>query len=55
MLATLVVVYAVIAFFFVTLLLRLAARWKREDVAREQQAPEAGVPYGPRPEARLEP
>ena len=44
MLATLVVVYAVIAYFFVTLLLRLSARWKREDLS-----PEVGVPYGPRP------
>src|SRR2546428_803644 len=48
MLATLVVVYALLAYFFVTLLLRLAARWRREDLA-----PEVGAPYGPRPE-RLE-
>lgn len=43
MLAGLVVLYAVIAVIFVTLLLRLAARWKREDAA-----PEEGAPYGPR-------
>jgi cytochrome d ubiquinol oxidase subunit I len=48
MLATLVVVYALLAYFFVTLLLSLAARWRREDLA-----PEVGAPYGPRPE-RLE-
>ncbi len=43
MLATLVAVYALIAYFFVTLLLRLGARWRDED------APEVGAPYGPRP------
>ena len=48
MLAALVVIYAVIAYFFVTLLLRLSARWRRDD-AREATAPEVGVPYGPRP------
>ena len=48
MLGTLVVIYAVIAYFFVTLLLRLAARWRRED-EREPSSPEEGVPYGPRP------
>ena len=46
MLAALVVVYGVIAYFFITLLLRLSARWKREDLREE--APEVGVPYGPR-------
>ena len=49
MLATLVVVYALIGFFFISLLLRLAARWRAEDLG----APEIGVPYGPRP-ARFE-
>jgi cytochrome d ubiquinol oxidase subunit I len=44
MLTTLVAVYAIIAFFFVTLLLKLSARWKRED---QPAPPEAGVPYGP--------
>jgi hypothetical protein len=43
MLATLVVVYALIAYFFVTLLMRLGVRWRNED------APEEGAPYGPRP------
>lgn len=42
MLSTLVVVYAMIAYFFVTLLIRLGRRWRDED------APEVGTPYGPR-------
>jgi cytochrome bd ubiquinol oxidase subunit I len=50
MLASLVVIYAVIAYFFLTLLTRLGARWRREDLG----APEEGAPYGPRPE-RFEP
>ena len=50
-LTTLVLVYAVIAFFFVTLLRRLAARWRREDMGGPAQADEVGVPYGPRPRA----
>ncbi len=49
MLATLVVVYALIAVFFVTLLRRLAARWRHEDTG--EAAPEVGAPYGPRPQA----
>jgi cytochrome d ubiquinol oxidase subunit I len=49
MLGTLVVVYALIAFFFVTLLRRLSVRWQREDVG--EHAPEVGAPYGPRPAA----
>ncbi|HSS60074.1 MAG TPA: cytochrome ubiquinol oxidase subunit I [Candidatus Limnocylindrales bacterium] len=49
MLATLVVVYALIAFFFVTLLVRLGRRWRTED-AGAGVAPEEGAPYGPRPE-----
>jgi cytochrome d ubiquinol oxidase subunit I len=48
MLATLVVIYALLAVFFVTVLVRLAARWKRED-AKVPSPPEEGVPYGPRP------
>src|SRR6202035_5342220 len=49
MLVVLVVIYALIAFFFLTLLLRLAARWKREDLAGAMaESPERGVPYGPR-------
>lgn len=47
MLGTLVVVYALIAYFFVYLLLRLAARWRRDDTLGPS-APEEGAPYGPR-------
>jgi cytochrome d ubiquinol oxidase subunit I len=47
MLGTLVVVYALIAYFFVTVLRRLGARWSREDAAG-QPSPEEGAPYGPR-------
>ena len=47
MLSILIVVYALIAYFFVTLLLKLAARWRRED-ATEAQEVEMRVPYGPR-------
>jgi len=43
MLGVLVVVYALIAFFFVRVLLGLAARWRRDDGAAVEQ----GVPYGP--------
>ena len=45
MLGTLVVVYALIAAVFVMVLVRLAARWSRQDRA---EAPEVGAPYGPR-------
>jgi len=45
MLATLVVVYSVIAYFFFAVLRALAARWRHEDV---RGAPEEGAPYGPR-------
>ena len=48
MLATLVAIYVLIAFFFIALLLRLAARWRQDDL-RESATPEVGVPYGPRP------
>jgi cytochrome bd ubiquinol oxidase subunit I len=52
MFGLLVVVYAVIAFFFVTLLLRLSARWRRADGGPgAEPAPEAVAPYGPRPPA----
>jgi cytochrome bd ubiquinol oxidase subunit I len=51
MLSALIVIYAVIAVVFVTLLLKLAARWRREDDAEAMGTPEVGVPYGPRPEA----
>jgi cytochrome d ubiquinol oxidase subunit I len=49
MLATLVVVYSLIAYFFVALLTKLGARWRDEDT-RGVEAPEEGAPYGPRPE-----
>ncbi len=49
MLATLVVVYSLIGYFFVRLLMKLGSRWRDED-ARSTQAPEEGAPYGPRPE-----
>jgi len=50
MFAALLVVYAVIAFFFVTVLLRLSARWRRDDEAHiAEPPPEVGSPYGPRP------
>ena len=48
MLATLVVVYSLIGYFFVRLLMQLGARWRDED-ARAIEAPEEGAPYGPRP------
>lgn len=47
MLGVLVAVYAVIAAFFVTLLLQLTARWRRADLGEPVEAPEQGVPYGP--------
>ena len=46
MLSVLVVVYALIAYFFISLLLKLAARWRRED-ATEAREPGIRVPYGP--------
>ncbi len=46
MLSTLVVVYLLIALFFIALLMRLAARWKREDAGERE--PELSTPYGPR-------
>jgi cytochrome d ubiquinol oxidase subunit I len=47
----LLVVYAVIAYFFVTVLLRLSASWRREDEGGGPliRAPEEGAPFGPRP------
>src|SRR5216117_3574359 len=50
MLAVLLVVYAVIAIIFVTVLLGLVTRWRHEDERQLVRAPEAGAPYGPRPE-----
>jgi len=49
MLAVLVVVYAAIAIIFVTLVLNLTARWRRDDLGELAETPEEGVPYGPRP------
>jgi cytochrome d ubiquinol oxidase subunit I len=51
MFAGLLVVYAVIAFFFVSVLLRLSSRWQLENAGREMEEapPEDGAPYGPRP------
>jgi hypothetical protein len=49
MLTVLVVVYAVIGITFVTLVLKLSARWRRDDLAELAETPEEGVPYGPRP------
>jgi cytochrome d ubiquinol oxidase subunit I len=51
MFSALLVVYAVIAYFFVTGLLRLSARWRLEDAGGrpEELAPEEAAPYGPSP------
>jgi cytochrome d ubiquinol oxidase subunit I len=51
MLTVLVVVYAVIAVIFVTLVRNLAARWRRDDASSVAETPEMGVPYGPRVQA----
>ena len=51
MLTVLIVVYTVIAIIFVTLVLQLTARWRRDDLAEVAETPEEGVPYGPRPES----
>ena len=49
MLGTLIVVYAVIAFFFITLLLKLSRRWRREDEAGTTEVfGGRGLPYAPR-------
>jgi cytochrome bd ubiquinol oxidase subunit I len=53
-LVVLIGTYALIAFFFVSLLTKLGARWRRED-ALETVRPEVGAPYGPRPETFPEP
>ena len=50
MLSVLIVVYAIIAVIALTLLFKLAGRWRREDVAQAPTAPEQGAPYGPRRE-----
>jgi cytochrome d ubiquinol oxidase subunit I len=51
MFAGLLVAYAVIAYFFVSILLRLSARWRLENEGgqAEEAPPEEAAPYGPRP------
>jgi cytochrome d ubiquinol oxidase subunit I len=52
MFGVLLVAYAVIAFFFITGLLRLSARWRLDDSGgggAAVSAPEESAPYGPRP------
>jgi len=52
MFSALLVVYAVIAFFFVTVLLRLSARWRLDDEGgggKDEPSPEEIAPYGPNP------
>lgn len=51
MFGALLVVYTVIAYFFIAGLLRLSTRWRLEDEGRrpaDDQLPEAAAPYGPR-------
>jgi len=49
MLGTLFVVYAAIAFFFITLLLKLSRRWRQEDEAGSTEVfGGRGLPYAPR-------
>jgi hypothetical protein len=48
MLTALIILYAGIAIIFVKLVLSLSARWRRDDLAEIAEAPEEGVPYGPR-------
>src|SRR5207248_11596729 len=50
MLAVLIVVYAIIAVVAITLVLKLARRWRQEDAIEAPTAPEEGAPYGPRSE-----
>jgi hypothetical protein len=50
MLSVLIVVYAIIAVVAITLVLKLARRWRQEDAIEAPTAPEEGVPYGPRSE-----
>ena len=52
MFSALLVVYAVIAFFFVTVLIRLSARWRLDDEGgggKVEPSPEEIAPYGPNP------
>ncbi len=57
MFTALVVAYAVIAYFFISVLLRLSARWRLEDEGRRtpEARPEADAPYGPRERAEQKP
>jgi cytochrome d ubiquinol oxidase subunit I len=51
MFTALLVVYIVIAFFFISALLRLSAAWRLEDAGRGAEGepfPEGAAPYGPR-------
>jgi len=48
MLTVLIVVYAIVAIIFVMLLMKLAAKWRRDDLEEIAETPEEGVPYGPR-------
>lgn len=48
MLTILILVYAAIGTIFVTLVLKLSARWRRDDLASIAETPEQGMPYGPR-------
>ncbi len=50
MLSVLIVVYAIIAIVFVTVVLKLVAKWRRDDLDEVAERPEEGVPYGPRAE-----
>jgi hypothetical protein len=54
MLAALVVIYTLIAAFFITVLRSLGRRWRREDEGGEVEAPEVGAPYGPRAPVSLD-
>jgi cytochrome d ubiquinol oxidase subunit I len=54
MLSVLIVVYATIAVVAITLVMRLAGRWRREDATEAATAPEEGAPYGPRSEIAAE-
>ena len=54
MLAALVVIYTLIAAFFITVLRSLGRRWRREDEGSEVEAPEVGAPYGPRAPVSLD-
>src|SRR5438132_231255 len=52
MFGALLVLYAVIGYFFITVLLRLSKRWRLEDAGgpvRDLPAPEVAAPYGPPP------